>query len=746
MKEQSASFLIKGANLGPYRIVRLIGEGGMGEVYEAYDEVLNRRAALKVISPKIKDHSGIVKMFVREGQALARVSHPNVVAVYTSGETRGIHYLAMEYIDGKALDEYVAGRKLTSQEALPIFRQILDAVRTLHENGVIHRDLKPKNVIITKDKIVKIVDFGIAKIGTVMSRDANQNGLVVGSIHYMAPEIIRGDAASPLTDMWSIGMIFYELLTGERPFAAESRAEIEEKIKYKDLTFPKDMESKIPEELRLIIQTMCMKTPNRRYESIDQVLAKIKGLQKGGKRAQDINLEDSKIIRREPAPTWKMRPAVTGVAISILTAAGIWFWQNFASLKNTKLKQVHEPAPVLEVRAVATPPPPLPPPAPMPSPVQAEATPIPSLPATPPPEPVVVKPAPTAQVVTAVVKPVDKTANRPSAVTPPPPAAAPPAKKQDSFSSKAPEAPEIRKLQQQAVLQLKKGMSERKPASNALLNPPTLSWKKSKNAVAYELEVSKSSDFSKSADQNEVLKKTDFNWSLPKPGTFFWRVRGLASKGEKGSWSRTGKVELSLPAPALQKTISRQISVENPEDLKKPVQFSIAWTPVPMASFYKVMAAQNEKFSSPFLDQKVDKATVKFPILNDGTYYLRVAAVDESGNLVGAYSETSAVSIHRQLGIATPKPKLPPNGISIVSLGSNVDPIVFRWDKVAAAEAYSIEISSDKAFKQIVHSANLSEAQLIVSQELPKGRLFWRVRSERGEQKSAWSAPYFFER
>lgn len=194
--------LKQGYLLGPYRIVRLIGEGGMGEVYEARDEVLNRQVALKVISPKLAFNDEIVRRFMSEGQALARLNHQNVVGVYSLGEERGTHYISMEYVDGYSLHDFLKLKNsLSVDEALHHFKQLLEGVKALHENGIIHRDIKPKNIIIRKDNSVKIVDFGIAKIQGETNTGLTGAGELVGSLYYVAPEVIEGGEATVQSDI-----------------------------------------------------------------------------------------------------------------------------------------------------------------------------------------------------------------------------------------------------------------------------------------------------------------------------------------------------------------------------------------------------------------------------------------------------------------------------------------------------------------------------------------------------------------
>ena len=175
--------LSPGSHLGPYKIIRLIAKGGMGEVYEAYEEILHRTVALKIIADDaIHGIPEVLRLFISEGKALAQLNHPNVVTIYQLGVDKGIHYIALEYIEGIPLDEYIQKKKPDLKRDLYIFHRLLLGVQALHRKGVIHRDLKPKNVIIQGEKGVKIVDFGIAEIVKEPRHEEQQASIVMGIV------------------------------------------------------------------------------------------------------------------------------------------------------------------------------------------------------------------------------------------------------------------------------------------------------------------------------------------------------------------------------------------------------------------------------------------------------------------------------------------------------------------------------------------------------------------------------------
>ena len=198
-----------GSFIGPYKIMRLMGKGGMGEVYEAYENHLQRKVALKIISPEMLNSALVIEQFFSEGRALAQINHPNIVTIYQLGEQEGVHYIAMEYIDGESLDKVIKKKLPTTKVALNIFYKILLGVRILHQQNIIHRDLKPKNIMVTKENKIKIVDFGIAEFASENFNETAIGENLLGSILYLSPELITKNHATVQSDIWSLGILFY---------------------------------------------------------------------------------------------------------------------------------------------------------------------------------------------------------------------------------------------------------------------------------------------------------------------------------------------------------------------------------------------------------------------------------------------------------------------------------------------------------------------------------------------------------
>jgi serine/threonine protein kinase/Tol biopolymer transport system component len=224
--------LSAGSRLGSYEILALIGAGGMGEVYRARDTKLNREVAIKVLPAAFANDSDRMARFEREAQVLASLNHPHIAAIYGLEESDGMRALVMELVEGPTLGEHICGRAMALEEALPIAKQITEALEYAHEKGIIHRDLKPVNVKLTADGHVKLLDFGLAKaleapapavgnpsISPTLTIEGTRAGVILGTAAYMAPEQARGKAVDKRADIWSFGVVLYEMLTGKQPFA-----------------------------------------------------------------------------------------------------------------------------------------------------------------------------------------------------------------------------------------------------------------------------------------------------------------------------------------------------------------------------------------------------------------------------------------------------------------------------------------------------------------------------------------------
>lgn len=254
-----------------YMIVKHIGQGGMADVYVAVDTLLNREVAVKVLRGELSNDPVALLRFQREANASTALSHPNIVDIYDVGEENGYHYIVMEYVRGKDLKQLIAQRgALCKEEAVAIMKQLVSAVAEAHRRNIIHRDIKPQNVLIKDDGTLKVVDFGIA-----LAQDAlqlTQSDSVMGSVHYLAPEVARGEAATRQSDIYSLGIVFYELLSGEVPFHGEQAVQIAMKHMREEIPSIRALNPQLPQAVENVILRATAKNKNFRYSSCEVML------------------------------------------------------------------------------------------------------------------------------------------------------------------------------------------------------------------------------------------------------------------------------------------------------------------------------------------------------------------------------------------------------------------------------------------------------------------------------------------
>lgn len=248
-----------------YEIIKSIGEGGMANVYLAYDTILDRNVAIKVLRGDLANDEKFVRRFQREALSASSLSHPNIVAMYDVGEDDGLYYIVMEYVEGKTLKQLLKKRgSLTLSEAIDIMLQLTDGMAHAHDSYIVHRDLKPQNIMIQDDGQIKITDFGIAM--ALNSTQLTQTNSVMGSVHYLPPEQAAGKGATIKSDIYSMGIIFYELLTGELPFKGDSAVEIALKQMKEPLPDVHKLNNDIPQSIENIILKATAKNPKNRYD------------------------------------------------------------------------------------------------------------------------------------------------------------------------------------------------------------------------------------------------------------------------------------------------------------------------------------------------------------------------------------------------------------------------------------------------------------------------------------------------
>lgn len=285
-----------GKRVGHYKIIEEIGKGGMGIVFKAVHEKLGRVVAIKMLAPHLSSSEEMRERFLREARLQAELSHPNVVNIFDYIEQDNNVFLVMEYVKGESLDKMLISRgKLTPEETLYIAEGVLQALSFMHKKGIIHRDIKPSNIMISETGIVKVTDFGIARLADEKSNEITKVGTKVGTLYYMAPELIKEGTISPLIDIYALGVTLYQLLTGRVPFIGNTEYEIIQGHLDKEPPPLTSLVKDVPKELVDIVYKALAKNPKNRFRSADEFLESVKLLRSS---YQLKSISDSEIRKR----------------------------------------------------------------------------------------------------------------------------------------------------------------------------------------------------------------------------------------------------------------------------------------------------------------------------------------------------------------------------------------------------------------------------------------------------------------
>jgi serine/threonine-protein kinase len=296
---------------GRYRIVRKLGAGGMADVYLAEDQELGRRVAIKILNGRHANDDQFIERFRREAKNAAALNHPNIVSIYDRGEAEDTYYIAMEFLDGRSLKELIVGHgQAPVKVAVEYARQILSALRFAHRHGIVHRDIKPHNVLVDREGRVKVTDFGIARAGT---SQMTETGSIVGTAQYLSPEQARGGEVDQRSDLYSLGIVLYELLTGKTPFEGDTPVEIAMKHLSTPPQPPSKLRSDIPRELDMVVLRALAKDPDDRYQSADEMEADLERVSRGA-RVAPATKESATQVMRAPAPP----PVVESTAATMI--------------------------------------------------------------------------------------------------------------------------------------------------------------------------------------------------------------------------------------------------------------------------------------------------------------------------------------------------------------------------------------------------------------------------------------------
>jgi eukaryotic-like serine/threonine-protein kinase len=324
------SSFVPGARVGPYEVLSLLGEGGMGQVYRARDERLSREVALKVVHGGLARDVERRKRFEHEAKAVGALNHPNIVAVYDTGETDGSPYIVSELLQGETLRERMATSSLGTRKAVDYGVQIARGLAAAHEKGIVHRDLKPENLFLTRDGVVKILDFGIAKLGRAgderavsdaetLSGTGTSPGTLLGTVGYMSPEQVRGLGTDYRADIFSFGAVLFEMLTGRRAFRSATAADTLSAILREDPTEALEVGSSLPPGLLRVLRRCLEKAPEERFQTARDLAFALEGATTGWSRSAVAVTEAPPTVRSGRA--WA---ASMALGLSIVTAVAFW--------------------------------------------------------------------------------------------------------------------------------------------------------------------------------------------------------------------------------------------------------------------------------------------------------------------------------------------------------------------------------------------------------------------------------------
>jgi eukaryotic-like serine/threonine-protein kinase len=278
------SILPPGSKLGRFEISSVLGQGAMGVVYLAHDPQIERPVAIKTIHPEAargESAAEVEARFLKEAKLAGRLQHPNIVTVYDVGRDKDLYFIAMEYVEGKPLSRFLGGREeLPLTAKVTIIRQAAEALAHAHERDVVHRDIKPGNILITRDGRVKVTDFGIGKFTSATASDMTRTGQMIGSPAYMSPEQIRGEKVDGRSDLFSLGVVLYELLTGARPFPGESITTLVYQILHTEPRDPREIRSDLPLTTREVMARLLAKQPDRRPPDAHEFIRELRRIEK----------------------------------------------------------------------------------------------------------------------------------------------------------------------------------------------------------------------------------------------------------------------------------------------------------------------------------------------------------------------------------------------------------------------------------------------------------------------------------
>ena len=309
-----------GETVGQFEIVEYIGQGGMATIYKAHQTNLDRFVALKVIHPVLKDDQAFLNRLKREASIIAKLNHPNIVTVYDFSEFEGIPFLVLRFIDGKTLKAVLQQQRLGTTQILKIIRPVADALSYAHSRGVLHRDVKPSNILIDNEGHVYLTDFGLARIAH-SSESTSSHDMMIGSPHYLSPEQAKSESSDARTDIYSLGIVLFEMFTGQVPFSADTPyGTILAQINQAPPS-PRSINPKVPPAVEQVILKALAKDPKDRYASVRDMMRALENAARGPKNAPEEDAAPIPLVDYKPARTLPLPDSLTDVGKQIKTAA-----------------------------------------------------------------------------------------------------------------------------------------------------------------------------------------------------------------------------------------------------------------------------------------------------------------------------------------------------------------------------------------------------------------------------------------
>jgi serine/threonine protein kinase len=773
--------LPNGTTLGEYTLIRLIGRGGMGEVYEAYEAKLHRRVALKLIAPlqpDEHDYEDLFRRFLQEARTLAQVNHPNIVTIYDIDRVSGAQFIAMEYVNGLSLKQLLKEISFSLEEVIPVFAQILDGLTCLHDNHILHRDLKPHNILLRVDGQIKILDFGIAKQITPGQGEGTQLGVIAGTLPYMAPEIKIGDPATTSSDIYSLGAIFYELLVGR----ALARVMLDHP-NTTEIPWSREDQSRIPQGMRTIVNKMCANRLADRYQKATEVIEDLKRFRQSRpavppevydamvKKVAEINELKRKEITSEysftslknnspMATELRLNPErrkarrksrkrandylAYGAAVGgVLIAVGTWF--GFRSAKH----QIPSPQPVISAtdsgsRALQ-------PPLVLMEPkdqsiLWLEPSRIPTLSWSRPlgADEYNIQIAMDTRFNKIIISEpiINGTSFRPASVLPE-------GKyywRLESKHGQAPVAGPFRfTIAHLKPVELVSPNAQRVFDAEEEFTEVEFAWKCKPGADTYRIQIAESQDFGSIAKE-QVVKVCQYKTGRVPAGNYFWRVKMEGDQPVHTLWSevRTFTVRESeagpAPAPVSAPTQSRNFERSHPRSKKPLTNYTLKspstpvrleWTPLRDARSYVVQMSLNKDFNSILAEESVPGAYLDWRNATPGRVFWRVRGIDKSGS-------PSEFSPRAMAVIYVPAPRI--KNVFKFTKGQKDSMPMIDWDRTPGASKYLVKIGRSRNLASVDEQL-VSDSKMAVREK--PGQYYIRVAAatEAGDPISAFSDP-----